>query len=150
MRSCIASLFPFISVHWNQQSQSSIVPLMYFKWAELCLMQAMRLPENLYVTASSPYIQVRQQPACWNSLRRKHFKNTRVTIQDVPGGKFHILGGHSIGHSKQMCICTCVLFRTVSEIEPFHCAHEQRAMSSQELQSALMLTVEFSKMYYTR
>jgi hypothetical protein len=33
----------------------------------------------------------------------------------------NILRGHSIGHSKQkMCICTCVLFRTVSEIELFH------------------------------
>jgi hypothetical protein len=31
-----------------------------------------------------------------------------------------ILGGPSIGHSKQKCICTCVLFRTVSEIELFH------------------------------
>jgi hypothetical protein len=36
-------------------------------------------------------------------------------IQSVPGG-------HSIGHSKHKnCICTCVLFRTVSEIELFHC-----------------------------
>jgi hypothetical protein len=40
--------------------------------------------------------------------------------QDVPGGEVSILGGHSIGHSKQ-CICTCVLFRTVSEIMLFHC-----------------------------
>jgi hypothetical protein len=30
-----------------------------------------------------------------------------------------------------------------------HCTDEQHAMSSHELQSALMLTVEFSKMYYT-
>jgi methylphosphotriester-DNA--protein-cysteine methyltransferase len=30
------------------------------------------------------------------------------------------------------------------------CKDEQHAMSSQELQSALMLTVEFSKNYYTR
>jgi hypothetical protein len=48
----------------------------------------------------------------------------------------------------------CVLFRTVSEIELFLCTvlctDEQHAMSSPELQSALMLTVEFSKMYYTR
>jgi hypothetical protein len=47
-------------------------------------------------------------------------------------------------------IYTCVLFRTVSEIELFHCTEEQHAMSSHELQSALMLTVEFSKMYYNR
>jgi hypothetical protein len=31
-----------------------------------------------------------------------------------------------------------------------HCTNEQHAMSSHELQSALMLTVEFSKMYYSR
>jgi hypothetical protein len=39
----------------------------------------------------------------------------------IPGGKVNILGGNSIGHSKQKCICTCVLFRTVSEVELFHC-----------------------------
>jgi hypothetical protein len=39
----------------------------------------------------------------------------------VPGGKANILGSHNIGHSKQKkCICTCFLFRTVSEIELFH------------------------------
>jgi hypothetical protein len=52
------------------------------------------------------------------------------------------------------CVCTCVLLRTVSEIELFHCTvhctDEQHAMSSHELQRALMLTVEFSKIYYTR
>jgi hypothetical protein len=48
------------------------------------------------------------------------------------------------------CICTCVLFRPVSEIELFHCTDKQHARSSHEVQSALMLTVEFSKMYYTR
>jgi hypothetical protein len=45
------------------------------------------------------------------------------------------------------CICTCVLFITVSEIELFHCTDEQHTISSHELQSALMFTVEFSKMY---
>jgi hypothetical protein len=43
-------------------------------------------------------------------------------IQIVPKVKINILGGHCIGHSKQKnCIGTCVLFRTVSEIELFHC-----------------------------
>jgi hypothetical protein len=37
-----------------------------------------------------------------------------------------------------------------TEIELFHCTDEQHAMSSHELQSALMLTVELSKMYYTK
>jgi hypothetical protein len=73
-------------------------------------------------------------------------------LENVPGGKVNILEGHSIGHSKQrICTCTCVLFGTVSEIELFHCTvhstDEQHAMSSHELQSALILTVEFSKMY---
>jgi hypothetical protein len=31
-----------------------------------------------------------------------------------------------------------------------YCTDEQHAMSSLELQSALILTVDFSKMYYTR
>jgi hypothetical protein len=65
-------------------------------------------------------------------------------------------GGHSIGHSKQMYVHVSyserfprysyftVQYRTV------HCTDEQHAMSSHELQSALMLTVEFSEMYYTR
>jgi hypothetical protein len=55
-------------------------------------------------------------------------------IQNVPGGKVTILGSHSIGHSKQksIYIYVCVLFGTVSEI------------------SALMLPVEFSKVYSTR
>jgi hypothetical protein len=38
----------------------------------------------------------------------------------VPRGKVNILGGHSIGHYKQKYICTCVLLRTISEIELFH------------------------------
>jgi hypothetical protein len=47
---------------------------------------------------------------------------TLWNIQCIPGGKVNIQGGHSIGHSKQKkCICTCVLFRKVSEIELFHC-----------------------------
>jgi hypothetical protein len=33
-----------------------------------------------------------------------------------------MLGGHSNGHYKhKKCICTYVVFRTVSEIELFHC-----------------------------
>jgi hypothetical protein len=41
-----------------------------------------------------------------------------LCIQNDPRGKFNILGGHRIAHSKQKnCICTCVLFRTVSETE---------------------------------
>jgi hypothetical protein len=32
-----------------------------------------------------------------------------------------VLGGHSIGHSKQNCMCTGLLLRAVSEIVLFHC-----------------------------
>jgi hypothetical protein len=47
---------------------------------------------------------------------------THYFIQGVPVRKIIILVGHSIGHSKQkQCVCTCVLFRTVSEIELLHC-----------------------------
>jgi hypothetical protein len=48
---------------------------------------------------------------------------THTYTHRVPGGKVDILVGHSFGHSKQKkCIvCTCVLFRTVSETELFHC-----------------------------
>jgi hypothetical protein len=44
-------------------------------------------------------------------------------IQGVPGGRVNILRGHSIRHPKQKVVrvCTCVLFWTVSEIQPFHC-----------------------------
>jgi hypothetical protein len=44
-----------------------------------------------------------------------------IYIQNVPGGKVTILGGYSIGHSQQKSVYACVLFRTVSEIEAFHC-----------------------------
>jgi hypothetical protein len=42
-----------------------------------------------------------------------------VHIQGVQGGKVNILGDHSIGNSKKKFMWTCVLFRTVSEIELF-------------------------------
>jgi hypothetical protein len=44
-----------------------------------------------------------------------------ILIQSVPGGRISILGGHSICHSKQMCMYTCAVFRTISDIELFHC-----------------------------
>jgi hypothetical protein len=46
-----------------------------------------------------------------------HHTDFAFKIQNVPGGKVNILGGHSISHSKQnkkKCVCTCVLFRTVN------------------------------------
>jgi hypothetical protein len=43
-----------------------------------------------------------------------------VIILDVPGGKVHILGGHSIGHSKQK-LYTYVLFRTVFTVHFQNC-----------------------------
>jgi hypothetical protein len=40
----------------------------------------------------------------------------KVHIQVVPGGK----RDYNVGRSKQNYTCTCVLFRTVSEIELYH------------------------------
>jgi hypothetical protein len=53
----------------------------------------------------------------------KNNMGTRLHIQGVPRESVNILGGHSIGHSKpkKKCICTCVLFWTVSETELFRC-----------------------------
>ena len=39
-------------------------------------------------------------PIC--NIRR--IKSRNIIIQGVPGGKVNILGGHSIGHSKQKCL----------------------------------------------
>jgi hypothetical protein len=81
----------------------------------------------------------------------------KTTLQDVPGGKVSILGGHSIGHSKQESVYVHVSYSERFPRQSYftiqytvHCTDEQHAMSSHELQSALMLTVEFSEMYYTR
>jgi hypothetical protein len=50
--------------------------------------------------------------------------------------------------TKKKFVCTCVLFRTISEIQLFHCrvhcTDKQHAMSSHKLQSALP-PVEFLK-----
>jgi hypothetical protein len=71
-------------------------------------------------------------------------------IQNVPWGKVNILEGHTIGHSKQ---------KVYTYMCPTPNGFPDRAISLYrratrhvltELQSALMLTVEFSKMYYPR
>jgi hypothetical protein len=47
---------------------------------------------------------------------------------EYPRRKGHVLGGHNIGHYKQKnCKYTWVLFRTISEIELFHCTVYRRA-----------------------
>jgi hypothetical protein len=73
--------------------------------------------------------------------------------QAVPGGKVSVPGGHSISHSTQKSIYVhesyFVWFLSHSYFT-VHCIDEQHTMSSHELQSALMLMVEFLKMYYTR
>jgi hypothetical protein len=60
----------------------------------------------------------------------------KAAIQNVPRGKDIVL----VILSKK---CFTVQYTV-------HCTDEQHAMFSHELQSALMLTVEFSKMYYNR
>jgi hypothetical protein len=67
-------------------------------------------------------------------------------IQSVSGGKVNILGGHSIGHSK---VSETKLFYVIACIK--ECSQTIfTPCPRNELQSALMLTVEFSKMYYAR
>jgi hypothetical protein len=52
------------------------------------------------------------------TFKKKIYIEAYIYIQDVLEGKVNIVEGHSIGHSKQKkCICTCVLFRKVFEIE---------------------------------
>jgi hypothetical protein len=75
----------------------------------------------------------------------------RSALQDVPGRKVNILGAYIVDHSKgeiiyiyiYIYICSHGLKRTIW-LHAVHCT-EQHAISSLELQSALMLTVEFSK-----
>jgi hypothetical protein len=80
-----------------------------------------------------------------------------VIYAECPRRKVNNPGGHSIGHSKQKSVCVHVSY---SERFPrysyftvqytVHCTDEQHAMSSHELHGALMLTMEFSKMYDTQ
>jgi hypothetical protein len=56
---------------------------------------------------------------------------TTSIIQDIPGGKVGILGGHSIGHSKQKSVCVHVSYseRFPRELFPctIHCTLYRRA-----------------------
>jgi hypothetical protein len=71
-------------------------------------------------------------------------------IQSAPGGKVNILGGHNIGHSKQKSVYVHVCYSEqfprslYSSLDIRQAAAGQHVMSSHELQSTLMLTVEFS------
>jgi len=41
----------------------------------------------------------------WHAMHlRPYCRLSDSTIQDVPGGNVNIVGGHSIGHSKQKCL----------------------------------------------
>jgi len=46
---------------------------------------------------------IRRQPPLWHTIKFKvaAIIECLIYIQGVPGGKINILGGHSIGHSKQ-------------------------------------------------
>jgi hypothetical protein len=57
--------------------------------------------------------------------------------------KVSILGGHSIGHYKQKSVYIHVLYYERFPRQSY--TDEQHAMSLHELQSALMLTVQFSQ-----
>jgi hypothetical protein len=67
------------------------------------------------------------------------------------------LEDHSIGNSEQKGVYVHVSYSERFPRQNYftvqytvHCTDEQHAMSSHELRSALLLTVEFPKMYYTR
>jgi hypothetical protein len=91
------------------------------------------------------------------SISHSHIIAPFGVIQSAPGGKVSIVGGHSIDHSRQENVYVHASYSErvpgwswVSAQHTVHGTDEQHAMSSLELQSALMLMVEFSKMYYTR
>jgi hypothetical protein len=82
-------------------------------------------------------------------------------VKNYYGTEKRILGPEWAGRSIEKNVYMCPIPK-VSGIEQFHViarikerqdalrhSDEQHAMSSHESQSALMLTVEFSKMYYT-
>jgi hypothetical protein len=100
----------------------------------LLLHLSARMSYVYYLSTSSGDIPIRDFQTKWSVFLIEIY---RVTV--------NILRGHSVGHSKQKSV-----YVHVSYSERFHCTDEQHALSSHELRSALMLTVEFSKMYYTR
>jgi hypothetical protein len=74
-------------------------------------------------------------------------------IQSVPGGNASILEVHSIGHSKEeniyIHVAYCERFPRYcySTVQcTLHCTDKQHTMSSHQLQIALRLMVEFSKL----
>jgi hypothetical protein len=71
-----------------------------------------------------------------------------VLIQGAPRGNVSILEGHI--QAKISVYGRVPYSEQFPEIWLFHCTDEQHAMSSHELQSALMLTMEFSEVDYTK
>jgi hypothetical protein len=66
-------------------------------------------------------------------------------IQGGLVGKVNILGGHSVSHSKQKeYICTCAVFRMVSEVEIFH-RTVQKIVDKKEI----LLTFSNTGIYYS-
>jgi hypothetical protein len=73
----------------------------------------------------------------WSTPRPLHSKSFRIhysfitppfdAIRSVTGGKGQYSGRWQYRSflAKKNCICTCVLFRTGSEIEPFHCTERE-------------------------
>jgi hypothetical protein len=86
----------------------------------------------------------------FKSRFRGRLTRLRSFTQSVPRGTIDILGGPSIGDSKQKIayVSYSERFRTVQYA--VHCTDAHNAMSSHVFQGALMLTVEFSTIHYTR
>jgi hypothetical protein len=61
-----------------------------------------------HISGAAPYLYTLHYII--NTLKLNYLMNRLVPekklIQNFPGGKIHILGGHSISHSKQKCACT--------------------------------------------
>jgi hypothetical protein len=79
--------------------------------------------------------------ADFSTLKMEAMSPKRWFIQDLHG---------AISQKTAVFIAKAVKTSTLTSSVLVQCTDKQHAMSSHELQSALMLTVEFSKMYYTR
>jgi hypothetical protein len=79
------------------------------------------------------------------SISRVSDKNT----QSILGEEVNILGGHSISYSKQKCVYVhvtySVRFQRFTTQYTEHCTDEEHAMTSHELERAVILTVDCSR-----
>jgi hypothetical protein len=121
-----------------------------------CVYSTTKRTELIYIYI---YIYKTQKKIRKNILVYFIYISNNNAIQNIPGRKVNILGGHSISHSKQkfyMFMCpipngfgdrVISLYSTLYRNVKMH-SDQQHIMSLHELQSALLSTVKYSKMYY--